>query len=158
MRSRVGKSRPCVSEYRLCGEGSLPCMGGLEECMDYQCVLSLSRIREYLSGAVVVGFDFETAPMEEYRLEERAALDAHKSVIAGVSFSVSEGSGIYVPLRHRAGENAAAPGEIWQYLRQAFFEMIVTPMLEATSSLITTTLSISMITLKSWMLKFCEIK
>ena len=43
--------------------------------MDYQCVLSLSRIREYLSGAAVVGFDFETAPMEEYRLEERAALD-----------------------------------------------------------------------------------
>lgn len=90
--------------------------------MDYQCVLSLSRIREYLSGAAVVGFDFETAPMEEYRLEERAALDAHKSVIAGVSFSVSEGSGIYVPLRHRAGENAAAPGEIWQYLRRTFFE------------------------------------
>ena len=73
--------------------------------MEYCCVTELYGVREYLAGASVVGFDFETAPVEQYRGEERAALDAHKAVITGVSFSVAEGSGIYVPLRHRCGRS-----------------------------------------------------
>ena len=69
-----------------------------------------------------MAFDFETAPLEEYRAEERAALDAHKAAITGMSLSVSEGSGIYVPLRHRAGRNAAKPEAVMDYLREALFE------------------------------------
>jgi DNA polymerase-1 len=53
-----------------------------------------------------VGFDFETSPDEKYRDEDRAALDPHKAHIAGVSFSIAEGDGIYVPLAHRIGANA----------------------------------------------------
>ena len=70
--------------------------------MDYSCVTTLDRIKGYLAGAAVVAFDFETSPMEAYRREEKAALDAHKSTVTGVSFSVSAGSGIYVPLRHKS--------------------------------------------------------
>lgn len=90
--------------------------------MNYLCVTTLKKIREYLAGAGIVAFDFETAPLEEYRAEERAALDAHKAAITGVSLSVSEGSGIYVPLRHRAGRNAAKPEAVMDYLREALFE------------------------------------
>ena len=90
--------------------------------MNYICVLTLKKIKEYLAGAAVVGFDFETSPLEEYRAEERAALDAHKSAITGVSLSVSEGSGIYVPLRHKTGKNISKPEAVMDYLRQAVFE------------------------------------
>lgn len=90
--------------------------------MEYCCVTELSGVRDYLAGASVVGFDFETAPMERYRGEERAALDAHKAVITGVSFSVAEGSGIYVPLRHRCGRNISDPEAVMEYLRVIFFE------------------------------------
>ncbi len=90
--------------------------------MNYTCVLSLKKIQEYLAGADVVAFDFETSPTEDYRSEERAALDAHKAVITGVSLSVAEDSGIYIPLRHRIGRNAAKPEGVMDYLRQAVFE------------------------------------
>ncbi len=90
--------------------------------MNYSCVTTLKKIQEYLSGAGIVAFDFETAPLEAYRAEERAALDAHKAAVTGVSLSVSEGSAIYVPLRHRAGRNAAKPEAVMDYLRQAVFE------------------------------------
>jgi len=90
--------------------------------MSYTCALSLKKIKDYLAGAAVVGFDFETSPIEEYRSEERAALDAHKAAITGVSLSVSEDSGIYIPLRHRAGRNIQRPEVVMDYLRQAVFE------------------------------------
>lgn len=90
--------------------------------MSYTCVLTLKKIQEYLAGADVVAFDFETSPTEDYRSEERAALDAHKAAITGVSLSVAEDSGIYIPLRHRIGRNATKPEGIMDYLRQAVFE------------------------------------
>lgn len=90
--------------------------------MSYSCVITLNKIKEYLAGAAVVAFDFETSPKEAYRTEERAALDAHKADITGVSFSVSEGSGIYVPLRHKTGRNVTKPEAVMAYLRQALFE------------------------------------
>ncbi len=90
--------------------------------MNYTCVLSLKKIQEYLAGSDVVAFDFETSPTEDYRSEERAALDAHKAAITGVSLSVAEDSGIYIPLRHRIGRNAAKPEGVMDYLRQAVFE------------------------------------
>ena len=90
--------------------------------MNYFCVNTLDEIKEYLAGAAVVAFDFETSPREEYRDEERAALDAHKAGITGVSFSVSEGSAIYVPMRHRGGGNVREPEAVMDYLREALFE------------------------------------
>lgn len=83
-----------------------PCHGAERTAMNYQCVDTLSEIQRYLADAKVVAFDFETAPLDAYRDEDRAALDAHKADIVGVSFSVAEGSAIYVPLHHRIGQNA----------------------------------------------------
>lgn len=90
--------------------------------MDYSCVTDHGKIKDYLAGAAVVAFDFETSPMEAYRAEEKAALDAHKATITGVSFSVAEGSGIYVPLRHKKGRNTERPEEVMGYLQGALFE------------------------------------
>jgi DNA polymerase-1 len=86
----------------------------------YRAVTTLAEVREYLGGASLASFDFETAPDEAYRNEERAALDAHKSHIAGISFSVSEDSGIYVPLTHKVGENVTDSVALWDYLAEFF--------------------------------------
>ncbi len=90
--------------------------------MKYRCVTDLAKLQDYLSGARLVAFDFETAPREECRRDEKAALDAHKADIVGVSFSAAEGSAIYVPLKHRVGENAAEQEAIWRWLSEAFFQ------------------------------------
>jgi len=90
--------------------------------MDYRCVKTLAEIRNYLGGANLAAFDFETAPDDPYRNEEKAALDAHKAHIVGVSFSAAEGAAVYVPLKHRVGENAAEQEEIWRWLTEAFFQ------------------------------------
>lgn len=72
---------------------------------NYRCVTSVQEIREYIGNAAIVAFDYETAPDELYRTEEKAALDPHKSHIAGCSFSVKEHTGIYIPVAHKIGEN-----------------------------------------------------
>jgi len=75
----------------------------------YRTVTDIGGVRAYLSpspasdGFRVIAFDFETAPDDPYRDEERAALDPHKAHIVGVSFSIAEGDAIYVPLAHRMG-------------------------------------------------------
>ena len=84
--------------------------------MTYECVTELSAIKDYLRNAPIVGFDFETAPLIQYRNDPRASLDAHRACIVGVSLSVKEGTGIYVPLEHFDGGNADA-GEVIHYLR-----------------------------------------
>ena len=99
-----------------------PDSGQIGGMMDYSCVTDHGKIKDYLAGAAVVAFDFETSPMEAYRAEEKAALDAHKATITGVSFSVAEGSGIYVPLRHKKGRNTERPEEVMGYLQGALFE------------------------------------
>ena len=71
----------------------------------YQCVTTVAGIRDYIGSSHLVAFDFETAPGETYRDEEKAALDPAKAHIVGCSFSVEEGTGIYVPVAHRSGEN-----------------------------------------------------
>lgn len=72
---------------------------------NYRCVTSVQEIQDYIGNAAVVSFDYETAPDEPYRTEEKAALDPHKSHIVGCSFSVKEHTGIYVPVAHKIGEN-----------------------------------------------------
>lgn len=79
----------------------------------YKPIYTLQQLQTYLSDAPVVAFDFETAPDEKYRNEDKAALYAHKSHIAGISFSVAEGSGVYLPIAHRIGQNAEELTEIW---------------------------------------------
>ena len=88
--------------------------------MEYQCVTTDVALRAYLADAPVVAFDFETSPGPAFRVEARAALDAHRAEITGISLSVQEGSAIYVPLRHRQGENAD-PDSIMDLLRTRLF-------------------------------------
>lgn len=71
----------------------------------YQCVTEIHKLRQYISGADAVAFDFETAPDEPYRNEVKAALDPHKSHIVGCSFSIALHDGIYVPVAHKIGRN-----------------------------------------------------
>lgn len=86
--------------------------------MDYQCRTDLQAIQAYLADAHVIAFDFETAPLPPYRSDLKAALDAHRSQIVGVSLSVTEDSGIYIPLRHLDGGNADVDSII-PFLRDA---------------------------------------
>lgn len=72
---------------------------------NYRCVTSVQEIQKYIGNAAIVAFDYETAPDEPYRMEEKAALDPHKSHIVGCSFSVKEHTGIYIPVAHKIGEN-----------------------------------------------------
>lgn len=92
----------------------------------YRLIHTLEELQTYLSGAIVIAFDFETAPDDGYRKEEKAALDAHKSHIAGISFSVTEADGVYLPLTHRVGQNASGLIEIWQWLAVFFADSAVT--------------------------------
>ncbi|NLH02040.1 MAG: bifunctional 3'-5' exonuclease/DNA polymerase, partial [Clostridiales bacterium] len=89
--------------------------------MEYKCVTDLAKLQDYIGEARLIAFDFETAPREGYRKDEKAALDAHKADIAGVSFSVSEGTAVYVPLRHKTGKNAGSPDKIMQWLTERVF-------------------------------------
>ena len=62
-----------------------PASQEMETYMDYRCALSLKEIHDYIQNSKVVAFDFETSPTDKYRGEERAALDAHKAEITGIS-------------------------------------------------------------------------
>lgn len=72
---------------------------------EYKCVTTVGGINEYIGGSHIVAFDFETAPDDPYREEDKAALDPARAHIVGCSFSVKEGTGIYVPIAHRIGTN-----------------------------------------------------
>jgi DNA polymerase-1 len=90
--------------------------------MDYRCTTTLKEIQAYLGDAALVAFDFETAPLEVFRDEDKAALDAHKAFIVGVSLSVAKGTAIYVPLAHRCGQNAEDPKAVMEYLNREVFQ------------------------------------
>ena len=74
--------------------------------MNYRCETDLVAIKDYLQNAAEVAFDFETAPLLQYRDDPRAALDAHRACIVGISLSVAEDSALYIPLEHFDGGNA----------------------------------------------------
>ena len=90
--------------------------------VNYRSVTKLSDLQDYLAGQSVVAFDFETAPDEPYRNEAKAALDSHKAHITGVSFSVSEGSAVYVPVAHKVGENIENADALWAWLKENLYE------------------------------------
>lgn len=73
--------------------------------MDYRCVTDINELSAYIQNRKVVAFDIETAPDEDFREEQGAAFDPHKAHVVGVSFSVTEGSGVYVPIAHKFGKN-----------------------------------------------------
>lgn len=90
--------------------------------MSYRTLTNVNEIKKYIRGASVVAFDFETAPDDGFRDEEKAALDAHKSHIVGISFSTSEDDAIYAPLTHRIGQNVDEPKKLWAFLKRYLFE------------------------------------
>lgn len=71
--------------------------------MDYNIIYTNKEIHDYISGADVVAFDFETAPDDEWRDEPKAALDAHKAHIVGISLSVKEDSAVYISQNVKLG-------------------------------------------------------
>jgi DNA polymerase-1 len=76
------------------------------ELADYKTVRTVIEIENYLGDTEEVALDIETSPKDEWRNEPLAALDANKADITGISISVAEGTGIYIPLRHKVGKNA----------------------------------------------------
>lgn len=85
--------------------------------INYKLITDISEIRKYIKDRKVVAFDYETAPDDAYRNEDKAALDAHKSHIVGCSFSIAEGTGIYVPIAHKSGNNADKDS-FFEFLRE----------------------------------------
>lgn len=74
--------------------------------MSYKLALNIQEIHEYIGNYKLLALDIETSPFEKYRNDDKASLDAHKSSITGISFSVEKGTGIYVPFNHKVGRNA----------------------------------------------------
>lgn len=93
--------------------------------MNYKCVTTIQELKEYLSDSPLVAFDFETAPLEPYRDVPMAALDPAMSQIVGVSFAVSEGTGVYVPIHHKSGTNADC-GAMFAYLNELMESPLIT--------------------------------
>lgn len=85
--------------------------------MNYKLALNKEEIARYIENFKLLALDIETSPLPQYRNDEKSALDAHKSTITGMSFSVSKGSGIYVPFHHKVGLNADFV-DTWQWIKQ----------------------------------------
>lgn len=85
--------------------------------MSYKLALNEEDIAKYIENSKILALDIETSPLSQYRNDEKSALDAHKSTITGMSFSVSKGSGIYVPFHHKVGLNADFV-ETWGWIKQ----------------------------------------
>lgn len=72
---------------------------------EYRCVTDPAEVKAYLGDSKIVSFDYETAPDEGHRDEDKAALDAAKSHICTLSLSVKEHTGIMIPVAHKVGPN-----------------------------------------------------
>lgn len=72
---------------------------------EYKCVTDPTEVKAYIGDARIVSFDYETAPDDSYRDEDKAALDAAKSHICTLSLSVKEHTGIMIPVAHKVGVN-----------------------------------------------------
>ena len=58
--------------------------------MSYKLTLNIQDIKEYIGTYKLLALDIETSPLPLFRDDEKASLDAHKSSITGISFSVEE--------------------------------------------------------------------
>jgi DNA polymerase-1 len=84
--------------------------------MAYKAATKISEIRDYIGTSSLLALDIETSPKEKFRNDPKASLDSHKAEITGISFSISEGTGIYVPFHHKVGLNADF-AETWKYIK-----------------------------------------
>ena len=85
--------------------------------MSYKLALNIDGIAEYIGDSRILALDIETSPLTEYRNEPKSALDTHKASITGISFSVLENTGIYVPFRHKVGKNSDFV-RTWDWIQQ----------------------------------------
>ena len=77
----------------------------MNDTTDYKAVTTVEEILDYIGDADVAAFDYETAPDDKYRDEDKAALDPAKSHIVTMSISVREHTGIMIPVAHKVGVN-----------------------------------------------------
>ena len=77
----------------------------MSNSIHYLLAITAEDILKYIGESSVIAFDYETKPLDLYRNEPKAALDPAKNEIAGISFSVAPGTGIYVPVSHQKGPN-----------------------------------------------------
>ena len=77
----------------------------MNDTTDYKAVITVEEILDYIGDADVAAFDYETAPDDKYRDEDKAALDSAKSHIVTMSISVREHTGIMIPVAHKVGIN-----------------------------------------------------
>lgn len=56
---------------------------------EYKCVTTVEGIKEYIGNSPLAAFDFETAPDDPYREEDKAALDPAEAS-AGPTFGMME--------------------------------------------------------------------
>lgn len=83
----------------------------------YQSITTIEDLKKYIGKNREIAFAFKTAPHYQFRKEADADVEPVKSYIVGCSFSVSEGSGVYVPLAHRLGANMDAE-EFFGFLKE----------------------------------------
>lgn len=86
----------------------------------YKLCLSADELKSYIGDSGIIAFDFETSPEDPYRSKPKASLDTHMSYITGIGFSVGEHTAVYVPLRHRTGQNCVEQDGLWAYLKELF--------------------------------------
>jgi DNA polymerase-1 len=79
---------------------------------NYQMTTDLQVVEEYLGEAVLIAFDFETAPGPAWRADRG---------IVGVSLAVAPGTAVYLPLGHRDFDNIDAQAA-FEFLRRRVFE------------------------------------
>lgn len=72
---------------------------------NYKCVTSLEELKAYLGDSKLVSFDYETSPDDDWRQDDKAALDAHRAHIVECSYSIAPHTGVSVPLCHKSGIN-----------------------------------------------------
>ena len=77
----------------------------MNDTTDYRTVTTVEEILDYIGDADVAAFDYETAPDDKYRDEDKAALDPAKSHIVTMSISVRGHTGIMIPVAHKVGVN-----------------------------------------------------
>jgi len=91
----------------------------------YRVVTTEDELRAYLARCLQTGeggFDWETAPKDEWREDGKAPLDPHKSEICTASIAATEDEGIVIPLRHKVGTNfEGGPERFFEILRDEFF-------------------------------------
>lgn len=93
---------------------------------NYKLAHSLKDVKKYIGKAKTVAFDFETAPDEPYRFGELAALDPHRAHVVGCSFSVTEGTGIYLPLAHLDYTKNEDPALFWDFMKDLLTDTSIT--------------------------------